>query len=111
MSPGSAYTISSPHIPQAELRRILVIAILKEEVRVDYDVKNRLEHDDTGNPLIGELDAILDQAGCSDSDLIFTKFFIMCVAEAWATSPQGLRMQDWRLDYKDNVLWAELRRP
>lgn len=111
ISAGGAYSAASPHVPQAELRRTLVIAIPKEEVSVDYSVKGKLEHNGTGNPLTGPLDSVLEQAGHDEAQLILTEFLVKCVAEAWATSSEELRAQDWRLDYKENVLWADLSRP
>jgi hypothetical protein len=110
-NPGSAYSIAVPHVPPKELKSMLLIALSKEEMKVDYESKNKLEHDDVSNPLIGGLDDILERASCSTSELILTNFFIKCAAEAWTTSADELRSQDWRLDYKSNVLWSELKRP
>lgn len=88
-----------------------MVAVTKEEVKVDYSVRNRLDHNDVANPMIGELDSILEQADYEESKLVLTEFLIRCIAEAWSTSSEELRAQDWRLDYKESVLWAELRRP
>lgn len=111
VNPGQAYSAAIPHVPSAELSRMLVVATRKEEVDVDYEVRHRFEHEGTGNPLSGPLDAISDSANQKEGGLVLTEFLIKCVAEAWATSSEELRGQDWHLDWKDNILWAELKRP
>lgn len=88
-----------------------MIIIRTEEVTVDYEVRNRLELSYGGTPLVGPLGTVLEQAGKPRSHLVLIGFLIECIAAGWSTSSEELRDQDWHLDYKDDVLWADLRRP
>jgi len=126
ISPGGAYAVASSHISTAELGRMMVLSIVKEEIEVNYHIQEQFDYESLGGVLKGTLDHILSvitdqsrrarpeygvrEAAELDSDLLLTKFLLGCVAQSWGMSTNDLRKQSWYLHYKDNALYGDLRR-
>lgn len=108
VTPSGAYAVAAPHV--SELSKIPVVAVRKEEVEVSYDLKNKLEHEGLTGTLIGSLQHILSLLSHEKATLLITGFLLECIAQAWGVSVEMLEEQQWRLEYKDNVLWSDLSR-
>jgi hypothetical protein len=111
VGPGGGYSIAASQIPAAELSRMLVLAISKEEVKVGYSAREALERDRRGETLQGSLDQLISAVPKAEWKLILVNFLLNCIARGWKTSAEKLRLQAWVLRYKDDVLWAALKRP
>jgi hypothetical protein len=110
LNPGAAYKVALPHISEQELGKMPVIAINKDEIYVDYNIRERLERELTANVISGPLHRIMSKASQAESKLVLTKFLLKCIAEAWSTSLETLCEQTWHMEFKDGVLWADLRK-
>jgi hypothetical protein len=123
ISAGGAYAVASSYIPPGELARMPVVSIGTEEFDVKYSVGQQFEHEGLAGVLKGTLNHIIsvvsEQSAKSDletsevelnSNLVLTNFLLECVAGAWGMAPRDLRNQSWYLHYKENVLYADLRR-
>jgi hypothetical protein len=111
VSPGGGYSVAAPHIPASELSRMIVVAIRREEVDVGYSVREALEREGRGETLQGSLDQLISAVPKAEWKLILVSFLLNCISIGWKTSVEKLRSQNWALRYKDNVLWAPLRKP
>jgi len=110
VNPGAAYKVALPHISQQELGKMPVVAISREEIHVDYTEGEWLQRELSTTVITGSLHAAMSKASQDESKLVLTKFLLKCIAESWGILPETLCEQDWRLEFKDNVLWAELQR-
>lgn len=108
---GAAYKVALPHIAQEDLGKIPLVAISRDGLDVDYTVRGRLERELPSGVISGPLGAVMSKATQDESRLVLTRFLLKCVGEAWGTTAEALREQTWHLEFKDDVLWAELQKP
>lgn len=109
LSAGGVYSLAERHIPARDLASLPLIAIRKEEVHVDYEVRDRLKHTEGRTSFEGGLDYLLELAEEDGDQLVLTNFFISCIAKAWDKSAESIREQEWHLDCEAQVLWAEIK--
>lgn len=123
-SPGGTYGVASSRIPTAELGRMTVLSIVKEEIDVSYSARNKLDQEGQHGVVKGSLDHVLSVLASGeegsgygprtatelDSRLILTGFLMDCIAQSWGMSVPDLRGQTWYLHYADNILYGDLRK-
>jgi hypothetical protein len=111
VGPASAYTTAAQLIPAAELGQTPLIVISFEEVKVGYEKLQQLKYGGCGSTIEGTLDQILEKVGSPESEMILAPILVRAVADAWSISPEAISNQIWRLEYENNILWADLSRP
>lgn len=110
VSQGGGYAMSFAHLGAAEASKALLIAISTEEVNVQYDLEKQLERETNSISISGPLDSVLDRARQDRANLILTDFLVRCVSEGWGLPASALQNQRWVLDFKSNILWADLNK-
>ena len=108
---AGAYSMAVPYIPLAKLSEMILVAIRKEEVDINYDLRNRLEREGRREVFEGSLIELRSLDLAIKWDLVIISFLINCVAESWNVPADVLRGQKWYLNYKAEVLLGLLTKP
>lgn len=108
-SPGSAYQSSVPHVPVHALQSMLLIASRLKEVDIEYSVRQEFERQGMSNPIRGTLEHVME-LGHQKSPLVLVNVLIGILSEAWDLKAESIRNSEWCLDYKGDVLWADVQR-
>lgn len=106
----SIYSLATRCVVAADLPSLPVLAITKEEVNIRYSKKNDLEAAGKALPLEGPLNELRAQTPEDEWKLVLCEFVLQCLAEAWSMPIADLKSQTWFLDYKDDVLWSDLKK-
>lgn len=106
---ATMYGLAGPHVAASDLSRMLVIAVGTNEVKVEYDVERRFEFEGHGESIQGTLDYLLSLKEVRWHPIVL-EFLVGCIARGWDVPIDTLRAQRWHLRYKEDIVWAELRR-
>jgi hypothetical protein len=81
-----------------------------KEIDVDYEVRERLKHEESTMVLRGALDELLERVDASANSLILTRILVAQVEEAWGITSGTVEKQRWGLNFEKSVLWIDLVR-
>lgn len=107
---ASAYTVAAGSIKSAELGETLVIPIRIEEVKPDYDDRQRIKLKTGSTTLEGSYQEVVGQISESKVDPCLLPFLVETIAEAWEIQAQDLYGQSWTLDLENAIFWCAFSR-